>query len=62
MPSACSSGSEPKSISKSDRRNGLLASFLGWALDAFDYFVVVMVLTEIAKEFNPFGLTPPLPA
>ncbi|MBZ5552378.1 MAG: MFS transporter [Acidobacteriia bacterium] len=35
-----------------DRRNALAASFLGWTLDAFDFFVVVMVLTEIAKDFH----------
>ncbi len=35
-----------------DQRNALTASFLGWMLDAFDFFVVVMVLTEIAKDFN----------
>jgi SHS family lactate transporter-like MFS transporter len=32
--------------------NALIASFLGWTLDAFDYFVVVMVLTEIGAEFH----------
>ncbi|HEY2382024.1 MAG TPA: MFS transporter [Terriglobia bacterium] len=30
----------------------VLASTIGWTLDSFDYFVVVMVLTEIAKEFH----------
>ena len=30
----------------------LLASFLGWTLDAFDFFLVVMCLTAIAKDFN----------
>jgi MFS transporter, SHS family, lactate transporter len=35
-----------------DQRNALIASFLGWTLDAFDYFIVVMVLTEIAREFG----------
>lgn len=32
--------------------NALLASFLGWTLDAFDFFIVVMVLTEIAEDFQ----------
>ncbi len=32
--------------------NALIASFLGWTLDAFDYFVVVMVLTEIAADYH----------
>jgi SHS family lactate transporter-like MFS transporter len=30
----------------------VLASFLGWTLDAFDYFLVVMCLTAIAQEFG----------
>jgi len=34
------------------QRNALVASFLGWALDAFDFFIVVMVLTEVAAEFH----------
>jgi SHS family lactate transporter-like MFS transporter len=35
-----------------DDWNALIASFLGWTLDAFDYFIVVMVLTEIATEYH----------
>ncbi len=30
----------------------VLASFLGWTLDAFDYFLVVVSLTAIAQEFG----------
>jgi SHS family lactate transporter-like MFS transporter len=30
----------------------LLASFLGWTLDAFDFFVLVFVLPRIAAEFH----------
>jgi SHS family lactate transporter-like MFS transporter len=37
---------------RKDQRNALIASFLGWTLDAFDFFILVMVLTEIAKEFH----------
>ena len=33
-------------------RSAVLASFLGWTLDAFDFFLVVFSLTAIAKEFN----------
>ena len=36
----------------SDHRAALLAGFLGWTLDAFDFFLVVFTLTAIAKEFN----------
>src|SRR5262245_39750459 len=35
-----------------DDWNALIASSLGWTLDAFDYFIVVMVLTEIAAEYQ----------
>lgn len=52
MPADSSSGPEQASVSRSDQRNALVASFLGWTLDAFDFFIVVMVLTEIAKDFN----------
>ncbi len=36
----------------SGHRAALTASFLGWTLDAFDFFLVVMTLTAIAKEFG----------
>src|SRR5512147_1010210 len=39
-------------MSPNSSRNALVACFLGWTLDAFDFFIVVMVLTEIAKDFN----------
>jgi SHS family lactate transporter-like MFS transporter len=35
-----------------DQRNAILAGFLGWTLDAFDFFLVVMTLTAIAQEFG----------
>jgi MFS transporter, SHS family, lactate transporter len=35
-----------------DQRNAFLAALLGWAMDAFDYFLLVFVITEIAKEFG----------
>ncbi len=53
MPANSPSGSDTASIvTRHNQRNALLASFLGWTLDAFDFFVVVMVLTEIAKDFH----------
>jgi SHS family lactate transporter-like MFS transporter len=38
--------------SAADQRAALLAGFLGWTLDAFDFFLVVMTLTAIAREFG----------
>jgi SHS family lactate transporter-like MFS transporter len=35
-----------------DHRAALLAGYLGWTLDAFDYFLVVMCLTAIGREFH----------
>jgi SHS family lactate transporter-like MFS transporter len=36
----------------SDQRNAFLAAFLGWTMDAFDYFLIVLVYSEIAEEFG----------
>jgi MFS transporter, SHS family, lactate transporter len=36
----------------SDQNAAVLASFLGWTLDAFDYFLVVYCLTAIGREFQ----------
>src|SRR5467141_1333417 len=35
-----------------DQNATVAAGFLGWMLDAFDFFLVVMTLTAIAKEFH----------
>ena len=35
-----------------DQRNAFLASFLGWTMDAYDYFIVVLVYADIAKDFH----------
>ena len=35
-----------------NQRNALLAGFLGWTLDAFDFFILVMVLDAVATEFG----------
>jgi SHS family lactate transporter-like MFS transporter len=35
-----------------EQRHTVLASFLGWTLDAFDYFLLVFVVGEIAREFG----------
>jgi MFS transporter, SHS family, lactate transporter len=36
----------------SEQRHVVAASFLGWTLDAFDFFLMVFVLADIAKEFD----------
>jgi SHS family lactate transporter-like MFS transporter len=41
-----------------EQRSVVVASFLGWTLDAFDFFLLVFVLKDIAQEFNtPISLT-----
>ena len=35
-----------------DQRNSFLAAELGWAMDAFDYFLVVLVYADIGKDFG----------
>src|SRR5580698_4928671 len=36
----------------SGQKHVVAASFLGWTLDAFDFFLLVFVLRDIAKEFG----------
>src|SRR6478752_2800861 len=35
-----------------NQRNALLAGFLGWTLDAFDFFLLVLVLDSVAKDLG----------
>ena len=35
-----------------DQRNSFIAAQLGWTMDAFDYFIVVLVYADIAKDFH----------
>src|SRR3954466_13216681 len=37
---------------KANQRNALLAGFLGWTLDAFDFFILTLVIDDIAKSFG----------
>lgn len=46
------SGAPTAAPAASDHRAALLAGFLGWTLDAFDFFLVVMTLTAIARDFG----------
>ena len=34
------------------KRNVVIASFLGWTLDAFDFFIMIFILKDIAAEFH----------
>jgi SHS family lactate transporter-like MFS transporter len=35
-----------------EQRSAIIASFLGWTLDAFDFFLLTFVIADIAKEFS----------
>src|SRR5262249_9006313 len=36
-----------------NQRNAVLAGFLGWTLDAFDFFILTLVLEDLAGAFFP---------
>src|SRR5689334_19310905 len=45
----------PKSVNSAvprGHRSAVFASFLGWTLDAFDFFLVVFALTSIGRDFG----------
>ncbi|MGV0052129.1 MFS transporter [Mycobacterium colombiense] len=42
----------PKEKLTADQRNSFIAALLGWTMDAFDYFIVVLVYADIAKTFH----------
>jgi SHS family lactate transporter-like MFS transporter len=35
-----------------DQRHSFLAAYLGWTMDAFDYFIVILVYADIAETFG----------
>ncbi|MCA2245253.1 MFS transporter [Mycobacterium sp. WUMAC-067] len=42
----------PQNKLTADQRNSFIAALLGWTMDAFDYFIVVLVYADIAKTFH----------
>src|SRR5947207_316614 len=40
------------SAERANQRNAVLAGFLGWTLDAFDFFVLTFVLDDVARSFG----------
>jgi SHS family lactate transporter-like MFS transporter len=39
-------------LSRSDQWHAVTASFLGWTLDAFDFFVIVFLIDTLAAQFH----------
>jgi MFS transporter, SHS family, lactate transporter len=50
--SASSRAHPPRQLTSREAGHTLLASFLGWTLDAFDFFVLVFVVSAIAADFH----------
>ena len=38
---------------KANQRNAVLAGFLGWTLDAFDFFILTLIIEDLAHAFFP---------
>ena len=38
--------------SRANSRNAVIAGFLGWTLDAFDFFILTYVLSRVAADFH----------
>jgi SHS family lactate transporter-like MFS transporter len=46
-------GTSPNAaVSRSDQWHAVTASFLGWTLDAFDFFVIVFLIDTLAVQFH----------
>jgi SHS family lactate transporter-like MFS transporter len=43
---------EPTVAARANQRNAVLAGFLGWTLDAFDFFVLTFVIQDVATAFG----------
>ncbi len=39
-------------VARANQRNAVLAGFLGWTFDAFDYFVLTYVLEDVARAYH----------
>jgi len=37
---------------RANQRNAVLAGFLGWTLDAFDFFILTLILGDVAQAFG----------
>lgn len=45
----------PATMTREERvnqRNAVLAGFLGWTLDAFDFFILTLVIDDVARSFG----------
>jgi SHS family lactate transporter-like MFS transporter len=42
----------PGATNATNQRNAVLAGFLGWTLDAFDFFILTLVIDDVARSFG----------
>src|SRR6476469_6551123 len=47
-----SSTETPIRVQRRNQRNAVLAGFLGWTFDAFDFFVLTLVIDDVARSFG----------
>ena len=52
MSNQASSFPESNGLSPSDQRHAIAASFMGWTLDAFDFFVLTFVVKDLLAQFG----------
>ncbi len=43
---------QPRVYTPSEQRHAITASFLGWTLDAFDFFILIFMMDRVAAEFG----------
>ena len=51
-PATPASPSTPPAVSPTDRNRAIIAGFLGWTLDAFDFFLLILTSTAIASDLH----------
>jgi SHS family lactate transporter-like MFS transporter len=49
---ALSAAAPMTAAERANQRNAVLAGFLGWTLDAFDFFILTLIVEDIAKAFG----------
>src|SRR5712664_3388763 len=52
MSSSPDPSARPRVYTRAEQRHALAASFLGWTLDAFDFFILVFTMDRVAAEFR----------
>ena len=52
MAAAAAPAAKMTPAERTNQRNAVLAGFLGWTLDAFDFFILTLVVDDVAKSFG----------